>query len=93
MKNELENKDSKILALNREIFIRNRDYDDDKENNGGVDSSKKRYSYNSNIINTVLNSENVARSLFKSNKKRKFTDLQNGYIPLHEEFSSKKKKI
>ena len=73
MKNEIESKDSKILSLTRELFIRNNNEDDEKENK--MKSSKKRMSYDSNIINSVLNSDLALKSIFKTNTKRKFGEL------------------
>jgi hypothetical protein len=76
LRNELESKESKILSLNREIFLRNNNYpsDEDKENGN---SSKKRFSVpSSNIINSVMNSE-LSKSLFKTNYKRKFGEIEN----------------
>jgi hypothetical protein len=46
----------------------------DKEN-----TSKKRHTIGSNIINSVLNSEVVSKSLFKTSNKRKFYEIDNPY--------------
>ncbi len=62
------------MALNREIFLRNPLNEDEKENLGRNSKSKKRHSIGSTIINSVLNSE-VSKSIFKSNTKRKFRDI------------------
>jgi hypothetical protein len=93
MRSELENKDSRIMTLNREIFLRNREMDEDKENNGGVDSNRKRYSYNSNVLNTLLSSDNINKSLFKTGVKRKHAELPNGSLPEEYCYSSKKMKL
>lgn len=78
LKNELEAKESKILSLNRELFLRNSMFDEEKENNadGAKTKSKKRHSYNSSVINSVLNSE-ISKSIFKTTNKRKFADINN----------------
>lgn len=73
---ENENKDSKILSLNREIFLRNNMTENEKENAGYETKSKKRHSAGSNIINSVLNSE-ISKSIFKTNNKRKFGEISN----------------
>lgn len=75
----MEDKESKILNLNREIFLRNsinnnEDFDDKKETNCLTKSNiKKRYSYNSNIINSVFKSDINNKSILGI--KRKFGEI------------------
>lgn len=78
MRKELEAKDGKILSLNREIFLRNAEEDQNKENNQTQtqvqSKGKTRYSAGSKVINSVLNSD-ISKSIFNSNKKRKFAEI------------------
>jgi hypothetical protein len=68
--------------LNREIFLRNNTTEEEKENNGVVNSTKKRFSLgNSKVINSLLNSEIASKSIFQTNTKRKFGEI-NSFNPL-----------
>jgi hypothetical protein len=94
MKTELDNKDTTIRLLNREIFLMNKDnYDEDIENNGSNGSNKKRYSHGSNILNKIISSDIIGNSFFKTNKKRKNNELQNGILAEDNIFLTNKKKF